>query len=196
MSRSPALALLCGAAFVALPASAGAASNLRPDCRAKLLRSANHHRAIVVERHGNRAAGRDIVRWGRVHANQRTYKATCNEVRRYRRQLIVLHTAPRYHPLVVRVPATPYQAPAGTATASVVAPAGGVLAAIRACESGGKYSTNTGNGFFGAYQFTQSTWESVGGSGNPAAASPAEQDRRAAALYAQQGSSPWPVCGR
>ncbi len=70
------------------------------------------------------------------------------------------------------------------------------LKAIAACESGGNYSTNTGNGFYGAYQFTQSTWESVGGTGNPAAASPAEQDARAAQLYAQSGSSPWPVCGQ
>jgi len=70
------------------------------------------------------------------------------------------------------------------------------LQAIAACESGGNYSTNTGNGFFGAYQFTTETWASVGGTGNPAAASPAEQDKRAAMLYAQQGSSPWPVCGQ
>jgi hypothetical protein len=70
------------------------------------------------------------------------------------------------------------------------------LEAIAACESGGNYSTNTGNGFYGAYQFTQETWASVGGTGNPAAASPAEQDKRAAMLYAQQGSSPWPVCGQ
>jgi hypothetical protein len=69
------------------------------------------------------------------------------------------------------------------------------LKAIAACESGGDYSANTGNGFYGAYQFTQETWASVGGTGNPAAASPAEQDRRAAMLYAQSGSSPWPVCG-
>lgn len=195
MSRSLVLALLCGAAFVALPASAGAASSLRPDCPAKLLRSANHHRAIVVKRHGNRAAGRDIVKWGRIHANQRTYKATCSEVRRYRRQLIVLHTEPRHYPLVQRTATPPYQPPAGTASPSVAAPAGGTLESIAQCESGGNPSTNTGNGFFGKYQFTQSTWASVGGTGNPAAASEAEQDRRAAALYAQQGSSPWPVCG-
>src|SRR3954453_19350979 len=49
--------------------------------------------------------------------------------------------------------------------------AGGVLASIRRCESGGNYATDTGNGFYGAYQFTQSSWEAVGGSGNPAAAS-------------------------
>ena len=40
------------------------------------------------------------------------------------------------------------------------------------------------------------TWASVGGSGNPAAASEAEQNRRAALLYAREGASPWPVCGR
>jgi hypothetical protein len=70
------------------------------------------------------------------------------------------------------------------------------LEAIAACESGGNPGTNTGNGFYGKFQFTQSTWESVGGSGNPAAASEAEQNQRAATLYAREGSSPWPVCGR
>ena len=70
------------------------------------------------------------------------------------------------------------------------------LQAIAACESGGNPSTNTGNGFYGKYQFTMETWHSVGGSGNPAAASEAEQDRRAAMLYGQAGASPWPVCGR
>lgn len=69
------------------------------------------------------------------------------------------------------------------------------LQAIAACESGGNPSTDTGNGFYGKYQFTQATWQSMGGSGNPAAASEAEQDRRAAMLYARAGSSPWPVCG-
>jgi hypothetical protein len=78
---------------------------------------------------------------------------------------------------------------------AITPPGPDVLAAIRACESGGDYSIDTGNGFYGAYQFTLSTWASVGGSGNPAQASPAEQDYRAALLYQQQGSSPWPVCG-
>jgi Transglycosylase-like domain len=81
----------------------------------------------------------------------------------------------------------------GASTSGV---AGGTLAAIRSCESGGNYSTNTGNGFYGAYQFTQSTWEGVGGSGSPASASPAEQDRRAAILYSRSGAGQWPVCGR
>lgn len=70
----------------------------------------------------------------------------------------------------------------------------GVLRAIRMCESGGNYATDTGNGFYGAYQFMWSTWASVGGFGNPAHASPAEQDMRAAILYRRAGSSPWPNC--
>jgi hypothetical protein len=71
-----------------------------------------------------------------------------------------------------------------------------VLEAIAACESGGDPTTDTGNGFYGKYQFTAETWAAVGGSGNPAQASEAEQDRRAAILYAQAGASPWPVCGQ
>ena len=84
-------------------------------------------------------------------------------------------------------------ATASSVTGSTASPN---LEAIAACESGGNPSTNTGNGFYGKYQFTQSAWASVGGTGNPAAASEAEQDKRAAMLYSQQGSSPWPVCGR
>jgi hypothetical protein len=70
------------------------------------------------------------------------------------------------------------------------------LQAIAACESGGNPATDTGNGFYGKYQFTLDTWSAVGGGGNPAHASEAEQDRRATILYEQAGASPWPVCGR
>ena len=70
------------------------------------------------------------------------------------------------------------------------------LQAIAACESGGNPATDTGNGFYGKYQFTLETWQAVGGTGNPAHASEAEQDRRATMLYERSGASPWPVCGR
>jgi hypothetical protein len=85
---------------------------------------------------------------------------------------------------------------AARARARAQAPAASpVLEAIAQCESGGNPATDTGNGFYGKYQFTMSTWASVGGSGNPAQASEAEQDRRAAILYSRAGASPWPVCG-
>jgi soluble lytic murein transglycosylase-like protein len=70
------------------------------------------------------------------------------------------------------------------------------LNAIAACESGGDPTAVSSNGTYrGKYQFDYGTWESVGGSGDPAAASEAEQDYRAALLYSQSGSSPWPICG-
>jgi len=72
----------------------------------------------------------------------------------------------------------------------------GHLASIAACESGGNPGAVGGGGTYrGKYQFDQQTWASVGGSGDPASAPEAEQDKRAAMLYSQRGSSAWPVCG-
>jgi hypothetical protein len=84
------------------------------------------------------------------------------------------------------------------AHAAATAPAvPAALQAIAQCESGGNPAAIGGGGAFrGKYQFDYGTWASVGGSGDPAAAPEAEQDRRAAALYARAGASPWPVCGR
>jgi Transglycosylase-like domain len=70
------------------------------------------------------------------------------------------------------------------------------LEAIASCESGGDPTAVSSDGSYrGKYQFDYGTWAAVGGSGDPAAASEAEQDYRAALLYSQSGSSPWPVCG-
>ncbi len=71
------------------------------------------------------------------------------------------------------------------------------LEAIASCESGGDPTVVDASGTYrGKYQFDTGTWASVGGSGDPAAAPEAEQDYRAALLYSQAGSSPWPVCGQ
>lgn len=67
---------------------------------------------------------------------------------------------------------------------------------LRDCESSGVYNLDTGNTFYGAYQFTWDTWQTVGGSGNPATALPYEQDLRAAELFDRRGAEPWPICGR
>ena len=69
------------------------------------------------------------------------------------------------------------------------------LEAIAACESGGDPQAVNAAGYYGKYQFDTGTWAAVGGSGNPAQASEAEQDYRAALLYSRAGASPWPVCG-
>ena len=52
-----------------------------------------------------------------------------------------------------------------------------------------------GGAYRGKYQFSRATWASTGGSGDPVAAPEAEQDRRAAMLYAREGAGHWPVCG-
>ncbi|HEU4599538.1 MAG TPA: transglycosylase family protein [Solirubrobacterales bacterium] len=70
------------------------------------------------------------------------------------------------------------------------------LESIASCESGGDPTAVSADGSYrGKYQFDFGTWESVGGSGDPAVAPEAEQDYRAALLYSRAGSSPWPVCG-
>jgi soluble lytic murein transglycosylase-like protein len=70
------------------------------------------------------------------------------------------------------------------------------LEAIGSCESGGDPTAVSSDGTYrGKYQFDFGTWESVGGSGDPATASEQEQDYRAALLYSHSGSSPWPICG-
>jgi hypothetical protein len=72
-----------------------------------------------------------------------------------------------------------------------------ILEQIAQCESGGDPTAVSADGrYFGKYQFSRATWRSVGGRGNPADASEAEQDRRAARLYRRAGTSPWPVCGQ
>jgi hypothetical protein len=77
----------------------------------------------------------------------------------------------------------------------VARPYQGWLARVRWCESRGRYAISTGNGFFGAYQFTLSSWYAVGGRGFPHWAEPAEQDFRAVRLLWVQGRGAWPVCG-
>jgi len=70
------------------------------------------------------------------------------------------------------------------------------LQAIAQCESGGDPTAIGGGGLYrGKYQFSVATWQAVGGSGDPAAAPEAEQDRRAIMLYEQSGPGQWPICG-
>jgi hypothetical protein len=77
----------------------------------------------------------------------------------------------------------------------VTAPYRSWLRSTRMCESGGNYHAATGNGFWGAYQFTLESWAAVGGSGLPSDAEPLEQDYRAIRLLHLQGRGAWPVCG-
>ena len=69
-------------------------------------------------------------------------------------------------------------------------------AAVAKCESGGRPNAVSGSGKYrGMYQFSQGTWNAVGGSGDPAAASADEQTYRAQLLYQRSGAGQWPHCG-
>lgn len=72
------------------------------------------------------------------------------------------------------------------------------LARLRSCE--GSYGSNTGNGYYGAYQFNLGTWRTNAPAGYqntlPSNAPPAVQDQAAATLYQRRGWQPWPGCTR
>ena len=112
--------------------------------------------------------------------------------------------------LVPPVPPTAVDVLTDTVPATVAAPVPPLgpspsqWEALRQCESNGNYAITSPSGTYrGAYQFDRSTWNSVAErfapnlvGVDPAAASPADQDGMAFALYTERGASPWPHCGR
>ena len=72
--------------------------------------------------------------------------------------------------------------------------AGGVWLQLRICESSNNYAENTGNGFYGAYQFSATTWTGLGYPGRPDQEPPAMQDAAAQKLQAIAGWGQWPAC--
>jgi hypothetical protein len=135
---------------------------------------------------GQRKPGRDICRDGLEHGKKPSKP----------KKLDYLHTLQRLkNPPPRAASASPSSAPAPSANAPGAD--SGPLAGIAACESGGSpTAVSPGGKYRGKYQFDRGTWASVGGTGDPAAASEAEQDSRAAILYSRAGASPWPICGR
>ena len=105
-------------------------------------------------------------------------------------------------PVAAPAPAQTYYAtpaPQRAATTSNAQPAdsnvdGGVWDQLAQCESGGNWAINTGNGYYGGLQFTQSSWEAAGGSGSPQNASKAQQIAAAENLQSMQGWGAWPAC--
>jgi hypothetical protein len=86
---------------------------------------------------------------------------------------------------------------ASAKNAGATGSADATLAKIAQCESGGDPTAVSSSGQYrGKYQFDRQTWRANGGTGDPAAASEATQDRVAAKLFAARGTAPWPVCGK
>ncbi|MEV4126212.1 transglycosylase family protein [Nocardia sp. NPDC049707] len=88
--------------------------------------------------------------------------------------------------------AVPFGLSTGTATAAPTHNWDGVAQ----CESGGNWGINTGNGYYGGLQFSQSTWAANGGAGSAHNASKEEQIRVAENVLVTQGPGAWPVCGQ
>ena len=87
----------------------------------------------------------------------------------------------------------------GVALGAPAHASGSVWDAVAACESGGNWAINTGNGYQGGLQFSPSTWMSAGGTRYaPRAdlASKAEQIATAQRVLASQGPGAWPTCGK
>lgn len=179
LSLAAALAVL----FVAFIGGTAEAKN------ASLCYKAHGLREAVIEKHGKRAPGRNICRFGMKSGKD----ATTRQKARYVRALRRLNSPPPAY--LVRTATPPSRAPAGTLSPGIAA--GGILERIAACESGGDPTAVSPDGTYrGKYQFLPSTWASVGGSGDPAAAPEAEQDMRAAKLLASGGPGHWPVCSK
>jgi LysM repeat protein len=166
--------------------------------------------AIAAREYGQ-AAGWPALWWANRHQVPNPNLITAG-------QRLRLPGSPRVSPAVLRaamaaIPAPPpapapvsapaAAPPAATTAAPAPAPApgppGGVnWPAIAACESGGNWSANTGNGFYGGLQFTQQTWQAYGGGQYaPSAnqATPTQQIAVAQQVLAGQGIGAWPVCG-
>ncbi|MGH8973163.1 MAG: transglycosylase family protein [Acidimicrobiia bacterium] len=86
--------------------------------------------------------------------------------------------------------------PAPVQAAAPAPAADDVWARLRKCEAGGNYTRNSGNGYYGAYQFSAGTWRSLGYSGLPHQAPPEVQDEAAKRLQARGGWGQWPACSR
>lgn len=139
----------------------------RTDCQAKRIVNAySIHYYAVKKIHGHRAPGRNIRRWG-VSTKR---KSSCRQIARSLRLLRKMH----FPGSSMLTPSRPFLPPAKTATLRAI---GGIAACIRRHESGGDYTAVDSSGTYrGAYQFDHATFAAAGGHGDPARASPAEQD--------------------
>lgn len=143
--------------------------------RARLARAraAAAHSAAVVAAHAAADAAAHAAANAAARAAAARHHATLVALRRARAAEAVAAAIRRQH---------------------VYTPAGGAWAELRQCESGGNYQENSGNGYYGAYQFLPSTWWAIGFSGMPNQAPASVQDAAARVLLQRQGWGAWPAC--
>jgi len=210
MRKHPLIALT---AFTALGASAVAGASTGALSSNSVLTSARAHRAVVslVSHHTQNvvlnALSTDPVSTGvirsliAVHDRDRPATTKIDSETGLPEVWQIKKTPRKVRLAAVVVTTTTQPAPVAPPTTAPPAPpapssgdAGGVWYELRMCESGDNYSENTGNGYYGAYQFSLSTWYGLGFTGLPSDASPATQDKAAEELQAEDGWGQWPAC--
>ena len=162
--------------------------------------------AIAAHAYGS-AADWPAVWWANRHhvanpnmiaAGQRLRLPASGQVPRWMARAALAAIAAPESAAPVRTPQAGPSAPAQAAAPAPPSSGGANWAAIAACESGGNWSANTGNGFYGGLQFTEQTWLANGGgqyASTAAGASRSQQIAVAQRVLGSQGIGAWPVCG-
>lgn len=146
----------------------------------------------VQKEHGKRAPGRNIVRYGLKGGKPATSRHIARSIVTLEN---ILHPAPPPAPAVAAVASTSSYAPTQVQSYGGGGGAGGIAACIRQHENSGSYTGTDSTGTYGgAYQFDQATWQAAGGTGSPATAPAAEQDRVFAHWWPSHHGA-WPVSG-
>jgi uncharacterized protein YabE (DUF348 family) len=139
---------------------------------------------------------RTVVTQGRAGSRTATYAVTLADGKVTSKKLVSATVTSAPVAKVVKVGTKARPAPSGGGGGPVAGADGLNWAALAKCESGGNPRAVNPAGYYGLYQFSLSTWRSVGGSGNPIDNSSSEQTYRAKVLYKKAGAGQWPVCGR
>ena len=134
------------------------------------------------------------VRAGKDGSRKVLYRITFENGKAVKRNALRTNVVSAPVDEIVRVGTKDRPAPAPT---SNYASGSGAWDRIAACESGGNWAANTGNGYYGGLQFNLSTWQSYGGSGRPDQNSREAQIAVAERVRAAEGGyGAWPVCGQ
>lgn len=178
------------AALAAPVAAQGSPTSVGPERQPAYEKHYRELRKQVVKHVGLNAAGRDIVSDGFREKNGDVHQATKAEVVASSDRMEASLNPPEPAPT-----STTDTAPTDTTTATTASYTGSSASSSTVqCESGGDYSAVNPAGYYGAYQFDQSTWDAYAPSGyqgtNPAAAPPAVQDQAAANVPYDA----WPNC--
>ncbi len=187
MRKRIALVATCTAVMAAPAAAHGSPTSVVPEHHTAYEKRYLEVRHKVVERFGLREAGRNIVSDGYHEQDGDVHPATKAEVVASTRRMEATLNPPE--------PAPTADTTTGATTAATTASGGGYTSSSTvACESGGDYTAVNPAGYYGAYQFDQSTWDAYAPAGyqgvNPAEAPPAVQDATAAAVPYDA----WPNC--